>query len=323
MSFLVKFTRKSLILIIVMMIVYVAFAFYTDIGKLSRTTLKIDYLTIPLIVAPMTMTILLLGFRFHRFLKAINIRISIKNSILIYIAGLSLAVTPGSSGQIIKSKIMEKHFGYAISKTSPIILVEKWNELCASLLILIISVAINLIFESILIIMIGIPIAVFLFSMMRYRTIFNSFKKIVLRLPRLRTFEESIENSQDSLKVLSSRKVVAEGIIITMPAMIFQAISVYFAFHALGIKIDFILSTQIFYVALISGILSFLPGGLVVTEGSMAALLLKYYNHDLAGLAGAVIFVRLVTLWYPTLLGIIVGQFIMKYKNILIGQDRK
>jgi glycosyltransferase 2 family protein len=96
MSFLVKFTRKPLILIIVMMIVYVSFAFYTDIGKLSRTTLKIDYLTIPLIVAPMTMTILLLGLRFHRFLKAINIRVSIKNSILIYIAGLSLAVTPGS-----------------------------------------------------------------------------------------------------------------------------------------------------------------------------------------------------------------------------------
>jgi len=321
MSFLVKFATKPLILIIVMMIVYVAFAFYTDIGKLYRTTLKIDYLTIPLIVAPMTVNILLLALRFHRFLKAINIRISIKNSILIYIAGLSLTVTPGSSGQIIKSKIMEKQFGYAISKTSPIILVEKWNELCASLLILIIFVAIDLILESILIIMIGIVIAVFLFGIMRYRTLSNSFKKIVLRLPRLKTFEERIENSQDSLKILSSRKVVAEGIIIATPAIIFQAISVYFAFHALGIKIAFVLSTQIFYVALISGILSFLPGGLGVTEGSMAALLLKYYNHDITGLAGAVIFVRLVTLWYPTFLGIVVGQFIMKYKKIPIGQD--
>jgi uncharacterized protein (TIRG00374 family) len=158
---------------------------------------------------------------------------------------------------------------------------------------------------------------------MGHRTLFNSFKKIVVRLPRLKTLEESIENSQDSLKVLSSRKVVAEGIIITTPAMIFQAISVYFAFHALGIKIAFVLSTQIFYVALISGILSFLPGGLGVTEGSMAALLLKYYDHDLASLTGAVIFVRLVTLWYPTLLGIIVGQFIMKYNKIPIGQDRR
>ena len=110
------------------MAVYVALAFYADIGKLSRTTLKIDYLTIPLIVALMTGTILLLAFRFHRFLRALDIKISIKKSILIYLKGLSLAVTPGSAGQIIKSQIMKKQFGYAISKTLPMILIEKWNE---------------------------------------------------------------------------------------------------------------------------------------------------------------------------------------------------
>jgi uncharacterized protein (TIRG00374 family) len=304
------------------MIVYVAFAFYADIGKLSRTSLKIDYLTIPLIVVSMTTAILLLGLRFHRFLGILDIKISVKKSILIYLTGLSLAVTPGSSGQIIKSQIMKKEFGHAISKTSPLILIEKWNELCASLLILIILALINSILESMLIIMIGIAVAVFLLSIMRYRTLLNSLKKIIVRFPRLKAFEESIENSQDTLRLLSSKKNIIEGIIMTTPAMVIQAISVYFAFHALGINIAFVLSTQIFYVAVISGILSFLPGGLGVTEGSMAALLLKYYNHDLTFLAGAVIFVRLVTLWYPTFLGIILGQFIVKYKTIH-GQGQK
>jgi glycosyltransferase 2 family protein len=312
MSFLVKFTRKPLILIIVIMIVYVAFAFYADMGKLSRTTLRIDYLAIPLIVAPMTTTILLLAFRFSRFLRALNIKISIKKSILIYIAGLSLAVTPGSSGQIIKSQIMKKQFDHAISKTSPIIFIEKWSELTSVLLILIVFAVLNAMWESILITVIGIGVATLLFGVMTNQALFGSFKKIVLKIPRLKIFEESLVISQGTLKALSSKKVVVEGIIITMPAMIFQAISVYFAFHALGIKVAFVLSTQIFYVSLISGILSFLPGGLGVTEGSMAALLLKYYNHDLALLAGAVIFVRLVTLWYPTFLGIIIAQFIRR-----------
>jgi glycosyltransferase 2 family protein len=296
------------------MIVYVAFAFYADIGKLSSTTLKIDYLTMPLIVFPMTAAILLLGLRFHRFLKILNIKISLGKSILIYLTGLSLTVTPGNSGQIIKSQIMKREFGHAISKTSPIILIEKWNELCASLLILIILALINSILESILIIIIGIIIAAFLLGMMRYHILFNSLKKIILRFPRLKTLEESIENSQDALLLLSSKKNIMQGIIMTMPAMLFQAISVYFAFHALGISIGFVLSTQIFYVAVISGILSFLPGGLGITEGSMAALLVKYYDHNLALLAGAVIFVRLITLWYPTFLGVILGQFILKYK---------
>jgi glycosyltransferase 2 family protein len=318
-----RFTKSPFLVIIAVMIVYVAFAFYADIGKLSKAELKIDYLTLPIIVVSMTTAIVLLGLRFHRFLSILDIKISIKKSILIYLTGLSLAVTPGSSGQIIKSQIMKAKSGYAISKTSPIILIEKWNELCAALLILIVLVLINSILESILIIMVGVAIAGFLLGIMRYRTLFKPLKKVILRLPRLKTFEESIENSQDTLWLLSSKKNIVEGIIMTVPAMVIQAISVYFAFHALGINITFVLSTQIFYVALISGILSFLPGGLGVTEGSMAALLLKYYNHDLALLAGAVIFVRLITLWYPTFLGIILGQFVVKYKAIQSQETRE
>jgi glycosyltransferase 2 family protein len=321
LTFVTRFTKNPFTLILAIMIIYVAFAFYVDIGKLSKMVLKIDYWTIPLILAPMTANILVLAFRFHLFLRVLNIKISIKKSILIYISGISLTATPGSSGQAIKSQIMKNQLGYALSKTLPVVLIEKWNELIASLLVLIILALIGSIIESILIIIIGATLAVFILGIMRHHTFFNSFKKIIRRFRRLKIFEESIENSQDALKVLSSKKVVIEGVIITVPAVILQAISVYFAFHALGIKITFVLSTQIFYVALISGILSFLPGGLGITEGSMVALLHKYYNHDLALLAGAVIFVRLATLWYPTLIGIIIGQFILKYKNILSRQD--
>jgi uncharacterized protein (TIRG00374 family) len=88
----------------------------------------------------------------------------------------------------------------------------------------------------------------------------------------------------------------------------------------LGIKIDFIASTQIFYTALIAGIFSFVPGGLAVTEGGMIALLSKYfYNYDLALLAAAVIFVRLITFWYATLLGGITG--LIKYRRIIVAKQ--
>jgi glycosyltransferase 2 family protein len=308
-------------LVIAIMIVYAIVAFYLDIGKISKASFKIDYLIIPLILASMSCAILLQSFRFHLFLRALDIKISIKKSILIYISGLSLTATPGSSGQVVKSQIMKNQLGYALSKTSPIVLTEKWSELCASLLILIILVLLNPIVESILIIIVGAIIALFFLGIMGHRVFFDSFKKAVLRFRRLKIFEESMENSQSTLKILSSKRLLIEGILIALPAEILQSISVYIAFHALGVKVAFVLSTQIFYVALISGILSFLPAGLGITEGSMVALLLKYYNHDLALLTGAVIFIRLVTLWYPTLLGIIIGQLILKYKNILSGHS--
>ena len=101
------------------------------------TSVRIDYLTIPSILIPMTLTILVLGYRFHRYLRALNINTPLKKSILIYVTGLALAVTPVGSGQVIRSQIIKKQFGFAVSKTSPIILIEKWNELNAALLILV------------------------------------------------------------------------------------------------------------------------------------------------------------------------------------------
>jgi hypothetical protein len=202
MKFISKSVRNPLVVVIAVMILYVGFALYADIGKLSKSVLNINYVTLH---------IFLLGIRFHRFLRVLNINISIKQSILIYIAGLSLMVTPVGFGQVIKSQIIKKQFGYSISKTSPIILIEKWNELTSVILILVIFTIIKPTLESTIIITIGSVIALLLFGAIRNQHLFVFFKKIIVRFPRLKIFEESIENSRDTLKILSCRRAVLDS----------------------------------------------------------------------------------------------------------------
>jgi hypothetical protein len=146
-----------------------------DVGKLSKAELNIDYWLIPLILTLMSACILLLS-------------IPLTKSILFYITGLSLAATPANAGQVVKSYTIKKQFGHSISKTSPIVLVEKWNELISVLIILIVFDIINSVLESTLIIIIGIAIALFLFGIMRNHTFFMLFKKIILKFhKRLKT----------------------------------------------------------------------------------------------------------------------------------------
>jgi glycosyltransferase 2 family protein len=305
------------------MVLYVGIALLIDIEEVSKTTIKIDYLTVPIILTPMTMAIFLLAFRFHRLLQALNVKIPLAKSILIYLLGLSFAVTPLSAGQLVRSQIIKKEFDYAFSKTSPIFLFEKWSEFSSLLVILFAFIFVNFMIESIFVIVLGAAMAMLFFGLMRKRGVaFFFLGKITAKFQRLRKFEESIENSQESLKILSSKKVVFfEGFIVTIPSLLLQAVSVFLAFQALGIKIDFIASTQIFYTALIAGIFSFVPGGLGVTEGGMIALLSKYYyNYDLGLLAAAVIFVRLITFWYGTLLGGITG--LIKYRSFMVSKQQ-
>jgi glycosyltransferase 2 family protein len=134
---------------------------------------------------------------------------------------------------------------------------------------------------------------------------------------------KKVENSRDALKFLSSKKEVAiDGFLITTPAQICQATCVFHAFHALGIKLGVVISTQIFFTALLSGILSFVSGGIFGTEGRMLGLLIKYNVNsnyagsvDVAPLTVAVIFVRLATIWYGTSSGIIAARFVVKNTN--------
>lgn len=107
--------------------------------------------------------------------------------------------------------------------------------------------------------------------------------------------------------------MLLDGFIITIPA---QTIAVFLVFQMIGVKIDFVASTQVYFTSIVAGILSFIPGGLVVAEGGMLALLAKYYyNYELALLVSAVIFVRLFTFWYATLFGVITG--LITYRGYL------
>lgn len=92
--------------------------------------------------------------------------------------------------------------------------------------------------ESIFVIIIGAAMAMLFFGLMRKQGLFFFFlKKITAIFQRLKKFEESIENSQESLKILSSKRVVIfEGFIITIPSLILQAVFSFSCFSGIGNK---------------------------------------------------------------------------------------
>ena len=208
--------------------------------------------------------------------------------------------------------MIKKESGDEISKTAPVIVVEKWYELISVLLVLAFTIPVQTIAES-TITAIGVVVALVIYGIMRYKTPFLFFKKIASKIRALRRFEASIENSRHTMASLSSPKMIAEGLLITTPAKLLEAGAVFLALHALNVKMNFIDSTHVFFSSLVAGTLSFIPGGFGITESSMVLLLTKY-GIDLSLATVSVIFVRLMTIWYSTFLGIIVIRLAGKNK---------
>jgi len=306
-----KIKKTAFAIIIATIILYVIIALYGDIEKFSNRIADIDLIFIPFILGAMTLNLFFLGLRFYRLVRILGIKISFRKSMWIYFSSLSFLSTPAGSGQLIKSHLIKKETGEPISKTAPIVLVEKWNELNSVLLLLIFLVIINFLIESQIIIILGAVISLVIVGITRNDAFFSFFKKISERIKFLNSLQESIDNSKNSLKSIMTVKSFLEGFVFTMPAKILEAISVFLAFKAIGIELDIVISTQIFFTAIASGFLSFIPGGIIVTESSMIGLLAKA-GVDLAMASAAVIFVRLVTIWYATLLGLVSARFFLK-----------
>ena len=73
----------------------------------------------------------------------------------------------------------------------------------------------------------------------------------------------------------------------------------------LNIQIDLITSFQYVFTSILFGSISFIPGGLGVTEGSLTTLL-HNSGISLSQSSASVLLIRLLTLWYSIILGLIV-----------------
>ncbi len=310
-----KIVKNNFIVVLAALVTYIAIILYSDIEKLFQIASHIDIPRILFALFLLGLCLLLLALRFHRLVSALGVQINVKKSIAIFFLGLAFSVTPFSSGTVIKSHILKRDLSVPIAKTFPIILVEKWNELVAVIILLIFFLLLHYTLEYVLITTVGIILVlVFLFVIRNDKT-FVIFKKIGSKIRFLKQIEENINNSKQSIQTLTSKRNTVEGIVFTLAAKILETISVVLVFEAIGISLDLATSGQVYFSGVLLGFLSLIPGGLAITEGSILGLLLKLEN-DFALASAAVILIRLVTFWFPTALGLIAMKYFVKEKSL-------
>jgi len=106
----------------------VSFTTYSNVNQFIKQLQKIEVSFIFLILFAFTIPILIKELRQLCFLKQIGIDIDFKRNILIYFTGLSMLVTPGSMGQVVKWHFLLKYYGEPVSKTLPVVTVERYHD---------------------------------------------------------------------------------------------------------------------------------------------------------------------------------------------------
>ena len=265
------------------------------------TNFKIIYL--PLILSLVSASWLVLFFRWTILLKKVNVSIPLRSNFIIYLSSFSLSATPGQLGELIKSQLLKNKFNIPVAKTAPLIIIERLYDLTGAMFVSILGLWFLGVGIHIIIILSICLVVIFL--LLRSRTAFNKILNLVKNMKFLSKFIESISESYDTIHLSLNRKTLFLSILSSITYWFIVGIAAYFVLKAVGIDdINYVNVVSIYSSSVILGAASFIPGGIGVTEGSIAGLLnLNGVDISIAFVLG--ILIRIFTLWYSVLIGFI------------------
>jgi len=309
-----KIFDKVIIVIIVIVIFYTGILIFSDFEIISEKIYLINYQFFPLIFSLIGIQIFFHSTKYYRLLRQAKIKLSFKESFLIYLAGLSMNVTPGTMGTAIKAHILKSKHNISISSNLPIIYFEKWTELLAILILISIFLFWSFMYESIIAIILGYClVGIFIILSSRSKS-FLYIAKFLQKIKLFRKFTSNLNESKATFQILNSKKNVFESVGWSILAKLSQILAVYLIFLSLGAEWDIFLVGQIFYTSVILGTLSFIPAGIIVVEASMLGLLIKNgLQFSVATIL--VVLVRLITTWSVVVIGAITLKHVLSQKQ--------
>ncbi|MFT6833355.1 MAG: hypothetical protein ACJAZN_003538 [Planctomycetota bacterium] len=306
--------------------VYIAMALWTDISGIGAAIAEVP-LWAP--AAACSLSLLNYAVRFPRWQRYLTITgSSVRGwaSARIYLAGLSLTVSPGKVGEAMKSWLLRDADGTPIARSAPIVLAERVTDLLGFLVLIAISSSGT---EHLWITLATVGLSLAVLVIVASRRAGELIVRTARRFPpaiahRAERIEETLEASR---KLLAPRELpfatalAACGWFLEcvgcwlIARSVLPAIATAAGAPAIP-ELSLMAVTYAFAVAAVAGaIVVIAPGGLGVTEGLLASLLEGGYRT--AGVAvgaarskalAVTLVTRLCTLWFAMGVGLIALQ---------------
>jgi len=294
--------RKIVLGIVIAAIVYLGFSLYIDFGKLIEAFALFDFRYFPLVLLLSFLNYHLRFERWHYYLKVLDIKLPRKISFSIFIGGLIMSITPGKVGEVLKSFLIKEYNGTSIHKSAPVILVERLGDFFSLLMVAMVG-AIYFDFGRNIVLITLIIFGALLFGL-SYRPIAEPVIRYMSRLKFLNKISEKIlvayENSYKLLRPIP----LFSMLILAAIAWGLEAYGLFIILKVFNTEATFFWSLFIYSFSTIVGGLLLVPGGIGPTEGSLTLLLIRT-NIPLNISFVATFLIRVATLWFAILMGII------------------
>lgn len=302
--------------------VYLGLSIYANLNELLNAFSQFKWLVFPLVLLLSLCNYTARFLKWEYYTRVLGIRIERKMNFLIFLSSFIMAITPGKVGEVFKSYLLKEQNGTSISRSAPIILAERITDFLSLILLSLIG-AFIFGYETRLIIFTGIFFILLIalisskvvsYSVIGYFEKFKSFSKI----------SHKVHTAYDSIYQMVRFKGLMITLILSIFSWFFECTGFYIVVNSFGteglIHVNIFAATFIYGFATIAGAVTMLPGGLGATDASIAFLLVSLQNLAQNIAVAATLIIRVATLWFAVLVGIISILFYQRISHKKVSE---
>jgi glycosyltransferase 2 family protein len=290
--------------VVVLLVVLIGGAgLYTDLTTLTHQFASFSWWMVVPVLALASGNYLLRFSKWHYYLHIVEQPVALGTSARVFFAGLSMSVTPGKMGELLKSYLLRQAADVPVAASAPVVIAERLTDLLSLLLLALFGVLSSGYGGDILVVATVLCGSVLVVALWKPAGRFGI--EMMARFKPIGRHRESLLAMQDSLFRLVGMRSLVVGVLISVVAWSLECFAFYLVLGGTGIEFGLGQSVFVYSLGTIAGAVSMLPGGLVATEASMVFLLAELFSA--AGPSAAVtsvLIIRLCTLWFAVLVGL-------------------
>ncbi|MDD3145660.1 MAG: lysylphosphatidylglycerol synthase transmembrane domain-containing protein [Candidatus Riflebacteria bacterium] len=243
--------------------------------------------------------------KWNYFLRILHISVPLRLNLWVFFSAFTMVLSPAKLGELVKSLLLKARLDIPVAATAPVVMAERLTDL-AGLLILCALGFSQFAFGGNTLLITSLIIGSGIVIITR-----SGFWKFVDRALALHTSLSRFRNTVRTIESGTRTLLTLKSLLVTVPLSAVswagEGVALYLIFRAMGLDSENLLAIAVFAhsFASIAGALSFFPGGLLVTEGTMG-MFFVYASIPDAVAVSATFLIRALTLWFAVILGTMV-----------------
>ena len=278
--------------------------FYTGWAETKNSLSKLGWGQFGILLGLSLGNYCLRALRWHLFTRALNLGITLPRNVVIYLAGFALTITPGRVGELVRLRWIKRETGVGLLQSSPMMLGDRAADLSAVAVLLLISALLGFGGAG------GVYWVVALALGLAFLATNPKFLSRLITLAwqalgRGARLFAGLRRAFRQLSAFSAWKVAVPALALGALGWLCEGYAFYLLLGWFDVKISFWIAVGIFLFAMLGGGATGLPGGLGGAEAVMIGLL-ALQAVPLEAALPATIIIRITTLWFAILIGLIV-----------------